>query len=261
MRRQRATVVSAFVVLGAFAAARPAAAQVNTEALRRDVKSTSPFFASVDGNFTGRAGNVTGVIAGGGVFGGYHSGDHIAFVRAQGDYTEFDSVVKVAKAFAHARYNYHLLGPFTAEVFTQVQRDRFIRLELRNLYGAGLRTALVEERSFEAFLGTAYMFEYEIEGRRLRDPEPAKVMAHRASIYLAPSWSITKGMRLSTVAYLQPRLDGPLDARIFDETVFTTDILPRLKVRIGVSVRYDTEPPEGVKGWDVEVKNSLALVL
>jgi putative salt-induced outer membrane protein YdiY len=260
MRRRRTIFTLAAALFAAGLAARPASAQVNTEALRRDVK-TSPVFGSVDGNFTGRAGNVTGVIAGAGVFAGYHSGDHLAFVRAQGDYTEFDSVVKVAKAFAHARYNYALLGPFTAEVFTQAQRDRFIRLELRNLYGAGLRTALVEERSFEAFLGTAYMFEYEIEGRRLRDPEPAKVTAHRASIYLAPSWAISKSMRLSTVAYLQPRLDGPTDARFFDETVFTTDVLPRLKVRIGVSVRYDTEPPEGVKPWDVEVKNSLALVL
>ncbi len=259
--RAHATVLLGLAVAAlALTVAAPARAQVNTETLRRDVR-TKPFFLSFDGSFTGRAGNVTGIVAGGGFFAGTQLGDHLAFARGQADYTEFDSVVKVARLFAHARYNYHLLGPFTSEAFTQIQRDKFLRLELRNLYGAGLRTGLVEERSFETYLGTGAMVEYEIEGTTAKDPNPNHVLAYRAALYLAPSWAIAKPMRLSTVLYVQPRFDDPRDTRIFDETIFTTDVSPRLKVRIGVSFRYDTQPPDTVKAWDVEVRNSLALVL
>ncbi len=65
----------------------------------------------------------------------------------------------------------------------------------------------------------------------------------------------------SSVTYFQPRFDKPSDFRILSETFCSFTITKLLSARVSGSVWIDSDPPAGVRTYDVEIKNSLVLKL
>lgn len=238
-----------------------ARAQVNAETLRRNLKGNT-WSISIDANITGRFGNTSGVVAGGGLFAGIESGRHLAFLRVQGDVASFFGAVTVAKSFGHLRYCVEVLKWLDVEVFVQLQQDKFQRLALRNVEGAGPRFTLFEKPLLSLYIGSSYMFEYErlADFVGVLDTFPGHVfLASRWNNYLSVLSRINDRLELSNVTYAQPRFDAPKDTRVLSETVATVEIAKRISTRIVVMIRHDTLPPTGVKPTDVEVKNSFAL--
>lgn len=247
------------LALAVTASPLPADAQVNAEALRSQLKRT-PRFVWLDGSLVTRAGNVSGSVAGASIFTGITHERHVVFSRAQGDYTEFDGEAQVARYTVHARYGYTVLPWLMPEALWQVQHDRFRRLLFREVQGLGPRFVLVQERELELFWAVTYLLESEVLAAEGSDPRRFDVW-HRASTYAGANVEVTPGATLSTVTYLQPRIDDASDYRILHETWLTVDVTKVLALRLGVSFRYDHDPPSGVKPGDLEVKNSLVFKL
>lgn len=245
------------LVAAFFAAPRAARAQVNAEALRGQLRK-HPTFLWIDGSLVTRTGNVDGSVAGGSIFAGTVYDPHLVFGKVQGDYTEFAGVARVARYMAHVRYNYKLLPNLSLEALVQAQHDRFRRLLFRDVLGAGVRAPFLPTDDLEVFVGTTYILEGEILSAS--DPYPREVDRwHRSSSFFGINYAITAASALSTVTYLQPRFDRPSDFRVLHETLVSFDITKRFVAKIGVVMRYDHDPPPGVRPTDLEVKNSLGL--
>jgi hypothetical protein len=239
-------------------AARSADAQVNVETFRSDLKN-QPYFFSLEGSFTGMLGNTRGGVVGASVFGGVKRGNHLIFAKAQGDYAAFSGKTSVFKSFAHLRYNYEIRRFLYAEVFSQVQQDKFQRLALRNVEGVGPRFGILQTKALELYYGTAYMFEYEVVSQEKGGPAPVGTVAHRWSNYVSIMLNIDERTRFTSVLYVQPRFDDFTDLRLLNETSFGVKLKSPLSLKLGVVVRYDSKPPASVFPADLEAKNSIAV--
>ncbi|MBX3202368.1 MAG: DUF481 domain-containing protein [Labilithrix sp.] len=238
---------------------RTAGAQVNAETLRTTLK-TNPRFLWLEGSLVGRAGNTETMSFSGSVFGGLVSDPHLFFSRVSADYGEARGQMNVSRWMAHARYNF-ILSPFVAlEALTQVQHDSFRRLAVRDLYGTGLRFMLLNIDDFEIFTGTTYLLEHEVLDAIPGSPRYNNVW-HRSSNYGGVNVQVSDLVTASTVTYLQPRFDRPLDFRVLSDSFVSFTITPLLSARISATFWYDNRPPAGVRTYDVEVKNSLVLKL
>jgi putative salt-induced outer membrane protein YdiY len=237
---------------------RDASAQVNVETLRADLRK-KPAMASVEGSFTGRAGNIESIVVGGGAIGAARVGKNGFLGSTQGDYTRYGQEVRVSKSFIHLRYHYELLDWLYPEAFAQQQTDKFQRLQLRELAGVGPRFVLVDEEELRVATGTAYMFEYERISVPLGASDDPETTAHRWSNYVTATWVPDSRVRFMGTLYAQPRWDEFSDARFLLEGALTTQVFKRLAVKVLFTLRHDTRPPTDVKMTDAEVKNAFVL--
>lgn len=258
---RRTSILAPIALIPVLLSARPAAAQVNVESLRSDLKQ-QPYFVNFDANFSGMLGNTRGIIAGGSAFVGAKRGNHLLFSKAQVDYAAFGkpSVTTVLASFAHLRYNYKINSWLYAEAFAQVQQDKFQRLRLRNIEGVGPRFALKESKALDLYCGSAYMFEYEALSPLDDKPPPPGTIAHRWSNYISFMINLDDRTRFTSVLYVQPRFDDFTDVRVLNESAFGVVLKKPLSLKLGVVVRYDSQPPLGVLPVDLSFKNSFSVM-
>lgn len=263
MGRQRATkgarLRAAMFALLASSAPSAARAQVNAEALRSSLQKT-PKFLWLEGSLVGRSGNTQTMTFAASAFGGVTHDRHLLFSRLSADYGQASGETTVARWMGHLRYNYRFTDVVAGEALTQVQHDRFRRLAVRDLYGVGLRFEPYHEEDLEIFFGTTYLFEHEVLEPVPGSPQSNDVW-HRSSDYAGFNMHAASLVDLSTVTYVQPRFDRPLDFRILSETLVTFTITKVLAARVSGSVWYDNRPPFGVRPYDMEIKNSLVVKL
>lgn len=234
-------------------------AQVNAEALRSTLKR-NPTFLWLEGALVGRVGNTETMSFAGSAFGGLTSAPHLFFSRVSADYGHARGETTVARWMAHVRYNYRFSDLIAIEALAQVQHDRFRRLAVRDLYGTGLRFELESADDLEVFAGTTYLLEHEVLESIPGSPTTNDIW-HRSSNYAGANLHVAPLVDVSTVTYLQPRFDRPLDFRVLSDSYVSFKITSILSARISASVWYDNRPPAGVRSYDVEVKNSLVVKL
>ena len=149
----------------------------------------------------------------------------------------------INKATAHARYNYDLLDWLSAEVFTQVERNEFLLLESRILFGLGPRFEPVRNEEFSLAIGTDYMFEFEaLDAARVVEPLPADTIAHRWSSYLSLAYEANERLMMSSTTYVQPRFDLFADLRVLSESALDVTLIAPLSLRLMMRVRWDSQP-------------------
>ena len=187
-------------------------AQVNAEALRSAL-TTTPKFLWLQSSLAGNAGNTSTLTYSGSIFGGILEEPHLVFAKASADFGEASGITNTAKWVTHARYTYRASELVSLEGFVQVQHDRFRRLAIRDLYGAGLRFAIYQSTDTEVFAGTSYMVEHEVIGEVTGSPGTNNVW-NRSNDYIGVNFNITSFVNASSVIYAQPRWAHPLDFRI-----------------------------------------------
>lgn len=234
-------------------------AQVNAESLRSTLEK-HPTFLWIDGALVGRAGNTNTTTFSGSVFGGVSHRPHVFFAKATADYGQAEHVTNVARWSTHARYNYVLTDLFALEALVQAQHDRFQRLAVRDMYGAGIRLTPYATDEMELAFGTTYLAQHEIV---LSTDQYAGYdqIQHRSSTYAAWNVALTPIVEGSAVLYVQPRFDKPDDMRVLHEAYVQVTITKVLAAKVSGSLWYDSDPPAGVRTYDVEVKNSLVVKL
>ena len=166
--------------------------------------------------------------------------------------------VYINKSFTHARWTKMWLANIGTEVFSQVQYNQSIRLQLRALGGLGVRWAAVESHFADLYLGTGYMFEHEVLDI---DPPNDVTSSHRLTNYASLSVKLfEEKLNLINTAYAQPRVDQFDDYRIISESILNIKAMENLSVGITLNLRYDSDPPAEVsEKLDVELKNSIKI--
>jgi hypothetical protein len=237
---------------------QPASAQVNVEPLRKQLKE-SGFGARVSGSLSGFAGNTQGVIFGSAGLVGMHGERQLGLVALSGDYARLNHVVSVARWFGHARYNLELNDDVWWELFGQLESDRFRRVAFRRLLGTGPRVQLFGSEPLQVFYGAAYMLEHvNLETRQAH--AAGEGSAHRFSNYASITLRAHPKISVTSVTYVQPRVDRPSDVKLLNVSQSDFEITGKLHSRVDVTVRYDTTGPPDLSRTDLELKNVLELI-
>jgi putative salt-induced outer membrane protein YdiY len=235
---------------------RPAHAQVNIEAVRKQLDTTD-FGARLRLSLTAYAGNTKGVVYGASGLIGGRLGKNLMFASASSDYSKLGGETTVQKSFTHLRHNYELIQQWLWwEEFAQSETDRFRRIQFRGLLGTGPRYRVLKDKEWlELFVGNSYMLEYTEVDPPESATEPAVV--HRLNNYLAVALRPDDRVLLGSIFYYQPRFDEITDAHVLSVSSVEFKVTELLRSRMDLTVRYESHPPTGVERTDMEFKSSL----
>jgi len=235
-----------------------AQAQVNVEPLRQQVTARK-FGARIKASTSTYAGNTQGVIFGGAALLGGRTRRNFGYLDISGDYTRLSNVVSVAKWFAHLRHNFQINPDLWWEEYAQLESDRFRRVTLREVVGTGPRVRALHHPLFELFFGSSYM----VESTQLdsADPDPeGQGTFERWSNYVAATFNPDERIAISTVNYVQPRIDRFSDYKILSVSGVGFKVTKHLQSRVDATARYESRAPSDVRHVDLELKSSLELV-
>lgn len=157
------------------------------------------------------------------------------------------------RGYQHVRYNYQIRPYLTPEAFVQAQYNQLWLIDLRLLMGAGPRFRLVHTDSTQLYTGVMVMYEHENIAQGQENNRDVRV-----SSYLSGNFDFNKYLGLSHITYYQPRIDDWSDFRISSETNFKMTLTSRLSFKTGISINYDSRPPEGLINTFVNWRNALS---
>lgn len=157
----------------------------------------------------------------------------------------------INKAFSHLRYNYETTPVYIYEFFLQAQYNRSQKLDHRFLIGAGMRIVPVETERFLWAIALTLMHEEE----KISSGEVTKTPRNSDYVYL--KYQPFDRIFIENTIYVQPALDDFENVRVLDEAQVTIGITETFALTTEVNYFYDSQPPEGVKDYDLEIKNGV----
>lgn len=254
--RAGAAGAAALLLLAGILAGTPARAQVNTESFR-GVADGEGVSGSVELSFANRTGNTDLLEAGAAGRLGWRKGRRTTLFVTDVSVGKAREATTINKGFAHLRQVYRFTPRFAWEGFLQHEYDKFARLSARSLVGTGPRLTLVDRPALSAHLGIAWMLERERLDLPAGSPDPRTDHVHRASTYLAAEGRVSDRLSLINTVYVQPRLFRAADTRVLEEAGLKVALAGPMSLKVTFSLRYDGEPPTGVKPVDTALANRL----
>lgn len=152
--------------------------------------------------------------------------------------------------FAHLRFNRKITDPVSAEVFTQVQYNKLLFIELRALAGGGLRYRLFKDAAGKnrIYAGAAYLYEHNSFTDETQDR-----YWHRLSNYLSFTFRPWQGVKLSSTTYFQPEICDWSNYRFSTEWRLDTPLGKKLSFftdfSFGIDKALPTDAPTEFYTW------------
>ena len=237
--------------------------QVNTEAIRKS-KINEGFKSRLDLLFGLNSGNSEFISGEGRLRIDYIKPAYRSFIVGEIAYKEGNKAVISDKAFLHGRFIYEIDSLLEPEFFIQKEYNDFVLLTDRNLIGGGIRISISKKdfvtdssAGFDAYLGVGAM--YEMEEINIIPTHITEII--RSTNYLTLNWKPSDNFSINSVTYFQVDVNRLNDHRILNDTRFQFSITESVKFVFNLNYRFDKEPPEGVKEYDLEIKNGITLEL
>lgn len=173
---------------------------------------------------------------------------------------ETESKPFITQMFAHARWTSMWRRHVGTELFFQLQRNDFLRLQVRSLWGTGFRFELVHEKDIQVWGGTGTMLEYQrIDVAEGASDAPVELL-HRSTSYVGARTELReKKVVLQAIGYVQPAWKRPEDIRILVEVEGLIKLGEKLSLGEVGSFFYDSEPPTSVRRADLRLTTTLKL--
>ncbi|HKB87008.1 MAG TPA: DUF481 domain-containing protein [Ignavibacteriaceae bacterium] len=230
-----------------------ALAQVNTEKFRADNDSTG-FSGNVDISGTAMTGNTDFQIINGDTRLNYNWGQSYTFFVGSAGYGWQDKEAFSNQALAHLRHVQSLSDFLQMEYFLQFDYNKKRLLLSRELAGIGVRLKLFSEKSIKIRYGLAYMFEHEEYDLPANSVHDRITDANRLSSYATFNILLKDGFDFISVTYFQPKITGWNDYKAISDNSFISELSELLDITFGVSLRYDSRPPDTIKRLDTITK-------
>lgn len=144
-------------------------------------------------------------------------------------------------SLAHVRFNREVLSWLKAEGFTQMQYNKLLGLDRRNLLGAGLRYKLAEKDNQWYYLGSSVMLDYE----KVNQGEES-ILYGRSSFYFSWTFKELDEWSITSTSYFQPLLNRLNDYRLAGQHSFSMAVNKNWAVRVELTHFYDSRPPVGI---------------
>ena len=216
-------------------------AQVNIESMRNEKDSTISGFVQGGANF--QKSNIDILEVNASLRLDYHIRKYREKILFLGSYGLGQQSNKNFKneLFSHIRLSAypHRESGFVGEGFYQIQKDDFELLQIRQLFGCGIRIESSKKHKTRLAFGLGMMADHE----KIKNIDHNVVV--RSTNYLSLLYKTDK-FNTFVVAYLQPRIVKPSDFRILSEITNEIKITKVLSFNLTMSYRYDSDTPESV---------------
>jgi hypothetical protein len=233
-------------------------AQVNIERLRRTEAGTG-LSGAAGADLTARTGNVQLVLLQLNGRLDYVRQRWLAFAVGNTD-VGWQGGQRFSNAgLVHVRYNYLASPALAAEVFAQVDYDKSRLLALRAIAGVGPRFTVRDGGSWQMALGTAYMLEHERLDLSPGAAGPAVTTVSRWSNYVSLSYGAAPRLAMVATIYAQPRFDAFSDTRVLADFRLAVQLVGAVSLTVSSHVRYDSQPPPGIRRVDTATTTGLAV--
>jgi hypothetical protein len=181
---------------------------------------------------------------------------------ARGEYGHGREDTFKQRTFEHLRMRATLDCRWKWEAFAQHELDRFRRLTVRALAGAGPALQLVSSEPASALLGAAYMLEYErLDEREGASDAGHRSVSHRASLYVTGTEKAGENVAITQTFYVQPRIAEPRDVRLLGELSITSKLSKHVALTDAFIITFDSRPPDGIRRYDTQLRIALLLTL
>ena len=234
-----------------------ASAQVNTEKYRETSDSTG-FSGNVDISATAITGNTDFQLINGDTRLNYNWGKSYTFFVGSAGYGWQDKEAFSNQALAHLRHVLSMSDFLQLEFFLQFDYNKKRLLLSRELAGAGVRLKLITEKSIKIRYGLAYMFEHEKYDLPANSSHGRLTDANRLSSYITFDVLLKDGFNFVSVTYFQPEITEWSDHKAISDNSFVSELSSLLDITFGVSLRYDSRPPDTIKKLDTVTKFGLS---
>lgn len=238
-------------------------AQINTEKFRKE-KDEDNFEMKIGVALSMYKGNTDILRLDSDLNIGFNKNKNYLFLVGNITYGEKNKAAYLNKGFAHLRWVRRLSQPLMMEVFVQEEFNEFILLKRRDVAGAGVRVRLVNHKKdtskFVAHVGLGLVWENELYNESdTKKKEDAQLF--KSTNYLSFHWDITDVLSMESVDYIQFNLGKGSSTRITSELKFNVKLSKALSFTTTAKYRYDSNPPQTVKNYDLQIKNGLTLKL
>ena len=166
------------------------------------------------------------------------------------------------KGFIHLRGARSIVEHLGAEMFLQKQFNESILLRDRNLAGGGVRISILKQRTnttntgVNLYLGIGGMWENETINDKGHGEIETNII--RSTNYVSATWRIDKQFSVVITGYFQPYIQRLSDFRVLSENRLEFHVTKTVSINTRLNIRYDSEPPTGVKSHDLEIVNGLS---
>jgi hypothetical protein len=236
----------------------PLTAQVNifTGETMRQMRLEPGWYNSINLDLTYRTGNTDLFTARTRFRSDYLSKTYHGFIFGSLQQGRKSGAFFINKGMAHARIIRSLTQHVLFESFVQKQFNESILLSDRNLVGGGIRFDLYPSNSkFNIYLGIGAMWEHE----RINDTDVGEITSRiiRSTNYINWTGQLDERITTSATGYYQVHTRRFADYRILFQGSLTFRLTTKLAFPLRVNLRYDSEPPTGIRKHDVEIFNGL----
>ena len=174
------------------------------------------------------------------------------------EHHQLNSNVVNNSSLLHFRYNRKLNNTLRLEAFTQIQNNKLLHIEIRNLYGIGSRLKFWNHKLFSTYIGNSYMFEYQ----KTYQAENNSFQFHRLNNYLAFHLKNPQNtIEINSITYYQPEIKNFNNYRLTNETGLNFKIFKNLSYTTALNLGYDNMPPLGIKKRNYSYRNGIKWVL
>ena len=241
-----------------FAFCAPLTAQVNifTGETMRQMQLEPGWYNSINLDLTYRTGNTDLLTSRTRFRSDYLSKTYHGFIFGSLQQGRKSGAFFINKGMAHARIIRSLTQHVLFESFVQKQFNESILLNDRNLVGGGIRFDLHPSSSkFNIYLGIGAMWEHE----RINDKDNSEITTRiiRSTNYINWTGQLDERITTSATGYYQVHTQRFQDYRILFQGSLTFRLTTKLAFPLRVNLRYDSEPPTGIRKHDVEIFNGL----
>jgi hypothetical protein len=153
--------------------------------------------------------------------------------------------------FMHLRHNFRLTGKIKTFEFYQLQFNDVLLLNKREVFGAGLRIALITKDSLSSNINLGLMRELEVLDHTILEPdELAEIIYLRATFTGSIKLIISKTVRIDNIVYYQPYLKDFSDYRLLNEFNLAVSLQDHVELITSLSTRFDSKPPGSLNSLD-----------
>lgn len=229
-------------------------ASINVEARRASIVKEGTFGDfQIQGNF--QRGNTNLVNLGVSGLVGYQHNRYIIFGFGNISFTSEDLFARREESIqsvemAHLRQDFAISSWLHWELFTQVESNQNMLIDVRYLIGTGPRFEAYKNENFFVVFGASYMPEYEALSNAVIAPYPSdlqtrKTWVHRWNNYFGFRVQLIEQLIFHTTTYIQPRFDRFSDIKIANDNVLILEANKHLDLILAIGSYYDHEPPVG----------------
>jgi len=230
---------------------------VNVESMHLNAPSDG-FSGQLSLGANGKSGNSENFTASLGSQLQWHQQDITHLLNLSAEYGESFGQETVNNRFFHWRRIQDTSTRLAWEAFTQLEQDKFARLNHRGLAGGGLRFKLTEvakEHAVFIGIGAFYSEEQLSDEGNLADSGNSSLV--RGNAYLVLKKQLSDSVFASSTTYLQPDVEDERDFRALEDAQLAIRLSDKLSLSLKLLAKHDNRPPLAVKKTDVSYRTGL----